>query len=249
MDPLGEVRWTLERSGPVRRPAWSPDGERIAYLNGPQLRLVVGDGSGDRLLEPRVERIGPAWEPGGSRRLSFVSRTGRIRTVDVDSGRAVFEVPVPGDPLDLGWSADGERLLVRTRSSLVVLDPHGRPVWSGEAPPGMEISSAAIAPAGNRAAAVLVAGSGSRGSVELFGPRGRDRVLFEGPGQFGEVVYSPDGEWLLLAWRSADQWLFLNPGDPRRLVAISDIAAQFDPGTTSPPSFPSVAGWCCPASP
>ena len=61
-----------------------------------------------------------------------------------------------------------------------------------------------------------------------------------------KLLYSPDGEWLLLAWRSADQWLFLNPADPRRVVAISDIAAQFDPGTTSPPSFPKLAGWCCP---
>ncbi len=113
----------------------------------------------------------------------------------------------------------------------------------------MEISSAAIAPAGDRAVAVLVAASGGRGAVELFGPGGRGRALFEGPGRFGEVVYSPTGEWLLLAWRSADQWLFLNPGKPHRVVAISDIAAQFDPGTTSPPSFPSVAGWCCTASP
>ncbi len=246
VDPLGEVRWTLSRGGPVGMPAWSPDGERVAYMNGGELRLVAGDGTGDRLLEPRVAPVEPAWEPGRSRRLSFVAHTGRVRTVDVDTGRAVFEAPAPVDPLHLDWSADGERLLVATRAALVVLDPHGREVWRAEAPPGMDIVSAAISPDGDRVATVLVSKSGERSELALLGPGGHRRTLFQGLGRFDEVVYSPDGEWLLLAWRSADQWLFLNPADPRRVVAISDIAAQFDPGTTSPPSFPKLAGWCCP---
>jgi Tol biopolymer transport system component len=246
VDPLGEVRWTLSRGGPVGMPAWSPDGERVAYMNGGELRLVAGDGTGDRLLEPRVASVEPAWEPGRSRRLSFVARTGRVRTVEVDTGRAVFEAPAPVDPLQLGWSADGERLLVATRTALVVLDPHGREVWRAEAPPGMDLVSAAISLDGDRVATVLVSKSGERSELALLGPGGHRRTLFQGLGRFDEVVYSPDGEWLLLAWRSADQWLFLNPADPRRVVAISDIAAQFDPGTTSPPSFPKLAGWCCP---
>jgi dipeptidyl aminopeptidase/acylaminoacyl peptidase len=248
VDPLGEVRWTLARSGPVRRPAWSPDGFRIAYLNGGELRVVAGDGTGDRLLEPRVAPVELSWAPGPARLLSFVAHTGHVRTVAVDTGRAVFEAPAPLDPLHLGWSPDGEHLLVATRTALVVLDRQGRLLWRTEAPPGMDIVSSAIAPGGNRAATVLVSKSGERSELALLGPGGQARTLFQGLGRFDEVVYSPDGEWLLLAWRSADQWLFLNPGEPRRVVAISDIAAQFDPGTTSAPSFPSIAGWCCPPS-
>jgi dipeptidyl aminopeptidase/acylaminoacyl peptidase len=246
VDPLGEVRWTLGREGPVRKPAWSPDGYRIAYLNGGELRVIAGDGTGDRLLEPAVAPVEPAWEPGTRRLLSFVAHTGRVRTVDVDSGRAVFEAPAPVDPLQLGWSPDGGRLLVATRTALVALDRHGRRVWRADAPPGMDIVSSAIVLGGDRAATVLVSKSGERSELAMLGPGGNDRTLFKGLGRFEQVLYSPDGRWLVLAWRSADQWLFLNPADPERVVAISDIAAQFAPGTTSAPSFPSIEGWCCP---
>ena len=93
----------------------------------------------------------------------------------------------------------------------------------------------------------LVSESGERSELPCSGPGGGRTRSSPGLGRFDDVVYSPDGEWLLLAWRSADQWLFLNPAHPRRVVAVADIAAQFDPGTTSPPAFPAVAGWCCPA--
>jgi hypothetical protein len=66
---------------------------------------------------------------------------------------------------------------------------------------------------------------------------------------FSGVVPSPDGGWLLLAWKSADQWLFLDLQHPQRVVAVAGISAQFSPGTTSPPPFPSVSGWCCSAAP
>jgi hypothetical protein len=96
-------------------------------------------------------------------------------------------------------------------------------------------------------AAVLAAGAGARSELLSLGLGEPPRRLFSALGRLGEVVYSPDGRWLLLAWRSADQWLFLNPAHPRRVVAVSDVAAQFDPGTTSPAAFPKVAGWCCSA--
>jgi hypothetical protein len=109
----------------------------------------------------------------------------------------------------------------------------------------MRVRAGALAPDGKQVAAVLSTRSGTQSEVLLLGPGGERRRLFAGLGRFGDVVYSPDGKWLLVPWRSADQWLFLSPLHPGRIVAISDISRQFDPGTTSPPAFPSVSGWCC----
>ncbi|HWB69144.1 MAG TPA: hypothetical protein VG518_04140 [Solirubrobacterales bacterium] len=247
VDPSGEVRWSLARRGRIAGAAWSPDGYRVAYLDGSSLRVVAGDGTGDRELERGVSRVPPAWEPGAARVLSFVTTSGSVRSVRAGSGRVLFEVRAGRAPAQLVWSPDGGRLLVRTPTRLAVFDRDGGRLWQARAPRGSEFVASAIAAHTDRVAAVLVSKRGRRSELALLGPGGR-RVLFEGRGRFQSVAYSPDGRWLLLSWRSADQWLFINPLKPRPVEAISGIAAQFDPGTTSPPAFPTVAGWCCAAN-
>ena len=88
IDPEGEVRWTVYR-GCGAGPPGPPDGFRIAYLNGSQLRLIAGDGSGDRPGERRLAGC-PAWVPGAGRALSFVATSGRIRTLSVDTGEQLL---------------------------------------------------------------------------------------------------------------------------------------------------------------
>jgi hypothetical protein len=248
LEPGGAVRWTLARRGPVEAPAWSPDGYRIAYLDGSELRMVVGDGSGDRLLDAGVAAIAPSWQPTGARVLSYVTAGGTVRTMRTGDGKALFALPAGPPPSSIAWSADGSRLLVVRPGSLSAYDRDGGHAWRVQAPAGTRIISAAPAPGGGYAATVLRPTAGSLGSLRLLGPGGGGRRLFEGLGAFDDVVFSPDGRWLLLAWRGADQWLFINPDDPRRVVAIADIAAQFTPGATSAAAFPRVAGWCCPGT-
>jgi hypothetical protein len=215
-------------------------------LSGTDIRLVAGNGVGDRLLDRGVAPVAPAWRWARTRTLSYLTRAGQVRTLQTDTGRVLFEAPAPPGTQSMSWSANGERLLLAGRTRIEALDGDGERVWTAKAPGGSEIGAAAISVEGDRAATILVSASGGRSELRVLGPGGGGGTLFEGLGSFDDVTYSPDGEWLLLSWRSADEWLFLNPGHPQHVVAVSDVAAQFDPGTTSSPSFPSVAGWCCP---
>jgi len=246
LDPQGDVRWTVTRFGSVSDPAWSPDGYRVAYLNSGTLRVVGGDGAGDRALERPVAPVTPAWRPGPRHVITFVGRDGRVRAGDADRGTEIFATAPGPLPTALAWSEDGSRLLVVERSRIRVLDRGGAEVWSRTAPPGKEYGAATLVPGSDRVAAVL-ASRAERGRSELLllGPSGRPARLFAGPGRFSGVEPSPDGRWLLIAWQSADQWIFLDLDDPQRVIAVAGISAQFDPGTTSPPPFPELAGWCC----
>jgi hypothetical protein len=245
LDPEGDVRWSLARAGPIRDPRWSPDGFRIAYRSGHSLRIVVADGSGDRLLEPRVVPVAPAWRPGPRRVLAFAAPDGSVRAVQTDSGREVFRTSPGLSPTGLAWSPDGSQLTVVSASGLRVLDANGKPALQRPAPRDMAIRAVAASPTNQALAVVATAADGAPRSQLLLNGPGGDRQLFAGPGRFSDVAFSPDGRWLLLAWPSADQWLFLRVDRPQRIVAISRIASQFAPGRAEQAPFPQIAGWCC----
>jgi hypothetical protein len=241
LDPRGHVRWSLARAGPITTPRWSPDGFRIAYLSGRSLRVVAADGTGDRLLRAAVSpEVAPVWRPDPGHVIAFGGSDGRVHVADADGGRSLGRTG-PLLPLQLEWSADGKRLLVLTANELRTYGA------GGELESAKRISPVARALAVSPSGDVAVIAQTSRPAasrVLTIDPSGRLRQLFAGPGAFGEIAWSPDGEYLLLSWPSADQWLFLDPDRPRRTVAVSNIARQFSPGG-GPTGFPSVAGWCC----
>jgi hypothetical protein len=145
----GEPRWSLTRRR-VADARWIPgSGTRVAYRAGSSLRVVVGNGTDDRLLARDVARIPPAWRRGHEMQLAFADRRGVVRLVDVDT-RRVFWLSRPGRVVALAWSADGARLASVSPGRVQVLTGGGRPAVAIAMPAGTRAVAAAYAPQGGR---------------------------------------------------------------------------------------------------
>jgi hypothetical protein len=234
VDPKGRVRWALARSD-VRFPRWTGTrtNTQIAYLTTSRLHVVAGDGSHDVELcgEPAAARVAPAWRPGAGWTLAYATTRGRVYVLDAGRCSLLWRSAPHPRPRLLQWSADGRRLALVTDGKLVVF---AGPRSTVRFMPG--ITSAAFAPRGHALAVV------QRGSVLLLDGddlRAKPRRVFAAAGRLGQLVWSPDGRWLLATWPRADQWLFVRASGGK-LLANSHITEQFGGGP-----FPSLGGWCC----
>lgn len=250
--PNGTVRWSLARSRTVGGARWSPDGFRVSYLNGRQLRVVAGDGTGDRPLRRIVGSTPPAWRPEGDHELAFSTVDGRIELVQTDSGKTLWRT-VPGEvPKNLVWSEDGERLLVLGERSLRALDADGRRLWTI----GLPVGPSGVAFLRKSHQFVMIRFSPATGRSDLVLRQaetdpGKARFLYSAPGDFGTLAVSPNGNWLLVGWVNADQWLFLRLS-AAKVQSVSNIVEQFggaEPAEPLSSAFPASVSWCCPASP
>jgi hypothetical protein len=237
-EPGGDVRWTLARRG-AALPAWggTATDTRIAYLSRNQLRVVAGDGTGDRALASAAARARPAWRPRSPHVLTYGGRHGRVVAVEADSGRVLWRTPPGPTVAALEWSGDGRRLLVR-RGGRVDVHARDGTLVTGFRHQAGAVVAAAVRPGSHAHAYAVTRGGQTR--VALVGEP--SRVLFTGPGRIDQLAWSPDGRWLLLAWRDARQWVFV-PVAGGRVRVTASIPAQFRSTT-----FPTIHGWCCASS-
>jgi hypothetical protein len=242
LEPNGDVHWSIGRTG-LASPRWSNEGhgdERVAYLAGSTLRVIGGDGRGDRALARHVTAVVPSWRPR-AHVLAYVDGAGRIVVRSTDSGAVQWRVSLPQPPQALDWSDDGLYLLARGRNSLTVFGYRGTPRLSPLGPGAAVVVDAAFKPTSHALAFVQRAGSRS---VAWFYPRlvadgMRARRVLGVSGVFDRVAWSPDGRWLLLSWRTADEWLFIRSASVRKVIPVAGIDNAFGPAAVP-------AGWCCP---
>lgn len=253
VDPRGNIRWTLERGRRISGARWSPDGFRVAYLSGGSLRVVAGDGTGDKELRRRIFPAPPAWRPTGTHELAFATVDNRVVLVQTDSGAVRWRSEPGIEPARrLAWSEDGSRLLVLGERSLRVLDGNGLQLWTIGLPIGP--SGVAFVRGGHRFLLIRWVPATGRSELVLLqaeAQRGEERSLFSAAGEFGSLAVSQNGRWVLVGWTNADQWLFLRI-DRLRVRAVSGISEKFGSRQGSGPLssvFPSDVSWCCPPSP
>ncbi len=242
VDPKGNVHWSLARSGRISLPRWAPDGYRIAYLDGSALRIVAGDGTGDHLLDSRIAAVAPAWRPSTSHAhiLAFVTAADRLVIVNVDNGRVLARRQLVKRPGELLWSSDGDRLVVVGSHELAPFGHSGTRLTPIRV--GRKLEAAAFVPGSHDLTAILGGIRSDAVTFDLDRPRSDPAEVFSGSGRFSGLAWSPDGHWLLLAWPTADQWVFVPAGDGR-IDAVAGLASQFSSGSRRRP--PSLDGWCC----
>ena len=127
LEPDGDVRWSLARPN-VRFPRWggTKTDTRIAYLSASELRVVGGNGKGDRLLDGQAAGNAPVWLRGRGHRVAYAREDGSVRVVDVNTG-TIIDRDAPAALEDPSSSRNvGLRALGSGRFDEPVLSPDGR---------------------------------------------------------------------------------------------------------------------------
>ncbi len=242
LDPhTGTVHWTLNARAPVRGARWSleqtvPPCCRIAYLTGGALRVVAGDGSGDRQVAPADPKAAPAWRPGDrDRALAYVDPSGAVRLIAADSGKALAAPYHHGfRPTQLVWSSDGRRLLVLNPVRLVVLDASLRQIGAIQRPSNDRGSyrAATFAPHSHALIVLRRLGPLERARVELLWPGRPARALETLVGDLSGLAPSPDGNTVLVGWGAADQWLLVPTRGNSRARRVTGLVEVFGSAAT-----------------
>jgi len=241
LGPDGTVRWILARRAP-RAPRWEGTrvDTRIAYLTAGGLRVVAGDGTGDRLLDRHATAAPPAWDPKRLHTVAYSVR-GAIVLRNADTDRVVWRVPVSVSPSALDWSSDGKLLAVEGTRRVVVLGADGTERRTISML-GSRFADVAFKPGTHELAVSLHPPGRSEVRLVDVDHPGRSKLLFAGPGAFGGLTWSPAGAWLLVTWPTADQWVFLHG---TRVRAVGNIRQQFPRADRIPPLLQVAERWCC----
>lgn len=244
IDPRGATQWALSRPA-ISAPRWfSPSGYRVAYLSGAELRVVAGDGTNDHLLASAVANVAPAWRPGHAYELAYVTRPGMLVVRDGDTGRVQWSRAAGSEVTELQWAGDGKYLLAVSPKGARLYGATGNLLSEIQFPRAASAIDAVLSPDGRTLALVLRGASDEVVLENALALHPAPRTVLAEPG-LRQVLWSPDGRWLLVSWPAADELVFVGVR-ATGVAAVSHIAQQFSAGGR-PAAFPELDGWCCQA--
>lgn len=192
--PLTEGEW----------PAWSPDGQRIAFHRDGIVHVINTDGSGETSL---VEGTEPAWSPDGAR-IAFTSGE-EIAVMRADgSGSPTVIRPEYGDGPFAGleelnvrkpaWSPDGEHIAFERRvdffgalTQVYVMDADGSDARRLTPTEGRQFAESDPAWSPDRSG--IAFWSFGAGIAVVDAPGGDPATLFAGGSYGANPEWSPDG--------------------------------------------------------
>ena len=221
-------------------PVLSPDGTRVAYVVGGELRVQSVGGGPARTLTQIPERSSFAFAANGTR-IAFVAEDaiivipvvgkGPIRRLSLPTswGSSTFGGLVSSSAGGFAfWRTFGDASEGTLRNELDYVDAHGAA--------GIRLRNASplsrpVAPAFSPDGSLMVVSAGERrGLVSLPTGLGRRVQLTRGD-EFGPV-YSPDGKWIAFSRRpprgAAEIWVMRPDGTGARRVTTTPPLPNYD---------------------
>jgi Tol biopolymer transport system component len=208
-------------------PTWSPDGKRILYASAPSLTgsevsisIINADGSGNKVMElPQRPAMFPAWSPDGTK-IAYTAGEGMpsVYVIDIGGGAARRLNPAGQAAAAPFWSRDGKRVgytrlsQVEPKKSEIILaqvDGSKEEVLVSKADKIPVAGAGALSPDGKRLLCVVIDPETNKASLRIVDLATKsDRVVrgialgtVEGPHQFPNPAWAPDGRSFLITLR------------------------------------------------